>query len=597
MGKKLKKKSSKKSSAANGRSNSPVQSGPTRAERLVQALKYFRQHKDSQRKVCKMFNIPRTTFDRALAPKPEDHDEQQKKKLVGRAGNGLLTHAEEDAVVDHLLQIAALGFPLTRAQGTSLLIKLYSSIQRPLTDSSFGKNWWSRFLDRHPNLRVKTPKSLSAARAAAGDRETINHFFELVRTKMEEYGVTELYSIDETGFGTSNKDPHDKVLTGLKDIAVKIAQEQHPHITAVMGNSSEGDVLPTLTIFKGKRIVDWMASPEWSQIPHHKIAVSDEGFINTDLWTKYMESVIHYIRVVKKSTKPVIALVDGHKSHFPVALMKRLMEVLIFLISLPPHASHMIQGMDAGSFPALKAAQRKAKLDWYTNQHSLGNTGIVMTKEHLIGTLVVGYKAAQKSQYIEAGWSRCGLKPWNPNRPFEKGSVAEKAAALVRRKEDHSEEFRTTLEAMRSGNQPAAAEAEEKAPEPQSKPTRVSIPGKAAGRARLVTSEEFIAEATTKANEKKQKEEEKNAKAVVRAQKAKDREEQKLVKAARKPKQALASSSAGALPEHNKKHAEAVEGNLASCFCLRLACTYAYLGCCSSPRRQKCACTCSASPS
>ena len=49
--------------------------------------------------------------------------------------------------------------------------------------------WWERFINRHPSLSLRTPAPLSYVRAMATDRESLERYFDLLQSILEENDI------------------------------------------------------------------------------------------------------------------------------------------------------------------------------------------------------------------------------------------------------------------------------------------------------------------------------------------------------------------------------------------------------------------------
>jgi hypothetical protein len=64
-----------------------------------------------------------------------------------------------------------------------------------------------------------------------------------------------------------------------------------------------------------------------------------------------------------KEDKPILLLLDGHVSHSVAGTVDICAENNIRTVLLPPHTSHVLQPLDVGLFPSLKAAWRRSVAD------------------------------------------------------------------------------------------------------------------------------------------------------------------------------------------------------------------------------------------
>ena len=74
--------------------------------------------------------------------------------------------------------------------------------KKPAQSNIIGKNWVTRFLNRHPNLAVKFASRIDHQRAHAGDPHVINTYFtklgKIIRSG--QFSPRAITNIDERGF-------------------------------------------------------------------------------------------------------------------------------------------------------------------------------------------------------------------------------------------------------------------------------------------------------------------------------------------------------------------------------------------------------------
>lgn len=66
---------------------------------------------------------------------------------------------------------------------------------------SAGKKWLRGFLTRHPQLSIRTPQAISAARVKGFNAENVAQFFDIFEKEMEKINFSphRLFNVDETG--------------------------------------------------------------------------------------------------------------------------------------------------------------------------------------------------------------------------------------------------------------------------------------------------------------------------------------------------------------------------------------------------------------
>lgn len=70
-----------------------------------------------------------------------------------------------------------------------------------------GKCWLYSFLNRHPQLKLRTPEATSLARAMGFNKISVNSFFTLLKQEYEKHKFTgdRIWNVDETGVSTVPK--------------------------------------------------------------------------------------------------------------------------------------------------------------------------------------------------------------------------------------------------------------------------------------------------------------------------------------------------------------------------------------------------------
>ena len=105
-------------------------------------------------------------------------------------------------------------------------------------------------------------------------------------------------------------------------------------------------------IFAGQR---FGYNPLEGAVPGAYFDKSPTGWIDTELFYDWLANHFSCHVVIR----PVVLLVDGHKSHINLEISRFCKENRIFLYCLPPHSSHITQPLDVGIFKPLKAMWRK----------------------------------------------------------------------------------------------------------------------------------------------------------------------------------------------------------------------------------------------
>lgn len=160
----------------------------------------------SLRQAAILYGIPRSTL--------SDHVTGKSTKRYGGVSKAL-SSTEENEIVITCQVLAELGFPMNVDYVNAVVIDYLKQEGKP---NPFGKSgvpgrdWWSRFFKRHPELVKRKPQHLTKTRAEANDPKVLDEWFAKVKslfhsTKLEDFDEAKiaqrLWNCDETGFCTA----------------------------------------------------------------------------------------------------------------------------------------------------------------------------------------------------------------------------------------------------------------------------------------------------------------------------------------------------------------------------------------------------------
>ena len=182
----------------------------------------------------------------------------------------VLTEEEETAVEDYLLWQFDRGMPLARTQVKTIIREIH---QRALNrgekhktiNSQVGpsKKYMQGFYSRHPKLSDRTGETVDHRRINMANKNTITHYFEMLRKMLVETGIAEvddsneivkeygerIYLADETGCGAEKKLKKVVGRKGAKHAYVRKPSDES-HKTLMSGVCGNGEVLKPLIILQ-----------------------------------------------------------------------------------------------------------------------------------------------------------------------------------------------------------------------------------------------------------------------------------------------------------------------------------------------------------
>lgn len=155
--------------------------------------------------------------------------------------------------------------------------------------SEAGKKWYYLFTKRHLELKLRTLEQISFHRVKAFCKSNVEEFFENLVRLLDKvhFDSTTIYNMDESSFSNvSTKIGKGIALKGMKRIGKVEAAKRGMMVTMALTVSANGNSLPPLFSFPGKKIQTYFldnASPRTSV------------FANESGWMTQPE-IIQYIR-------------------------------------------------------------------------------------------------------------------------------------------------------------------------------------------------------------------------------------------------------------------------------------------------------------
>ena len=348
------------------------------------------------------FSVPRKTLD---------------DRVKGRVKHGsksgvstVLTPTEEEALESYLIYMANRGFPLTRT-----MVKAFAwSIAKRLGKSGQfnseygpGEKWWTLFKQRHPQLSLRRSDPLDRNRAEALNSSIVNEYYDLLHTVLTDNNILnnarQILNCDETFVPLDYS--REKVVTtkGAKNV-YRQSQGTSEHITMLCCASAAGFPLPPLIIFSkcfpgGQYRFDGPDDALYAK--------SESGWIDVELFITWFKKIFLKFAVPQR---PLLLLIDGHKSHMGLELVDLCRENNVILFCLPPHTTHALQPLDVSVFKSLKDHFSKS-----VRSLTFAKKNFVVSKRDFSRIIKSPFERAFSIPNIKAGFAKCGLCPFNRN--------------------------------------------------------------------------------------------------------------------------------------------------------------------------------------
>ena len=351
-------------------------------------------------KAARDFDIPRSTlYDRVrgkvvhgVKPGPEPY----------------LSQTEEKELGSYLKHCAKIGYGKTR-RDVLCIVESAASERGKLRSTHVSDGWWRRFKERQGDLSLRQGDSTAHVRMDAMNRETIDHYFMLLRETLTTHGLmdkpSQIYNVDESGVPLNPRPP--KIVTTKGRVTKKVRYRtsgRKGQVTVVGCANASGQAIPPMIIYDAARL-----NPAWTrdEVPGTKYGLSSNGWINTDLFEAWF--LEHFLENAV-SARPLFLLLDGHSTHYQPQVIRLAVEHNCIILCLPPHTTHEAQPLDVGVFAPLKVQWTRVCHEFYQKY-----PGSVVTKFNFSRLFSQAWCLAVTPVNIISGFRRAGVYPLDRN--------------------------------------------------------------------------------------------------------------------------------------------------------------------------------------
>lgn len=348
----------------------------------------------SVRQAAEEFNVPKSTLGDRVSGRT------QMGSISGPAK--ILTDKEEDELVNFLIGCSSIGYAKSRVQVIALINNMYKlkGIQRCVTNG-----WWESFCRRHPDLTLRVAPPLSKGRSAASSSSILDRYFDILEETLEEYDLidkpNQIFNMDESGMPFQPKSPKGVFARGERH-PFMFASGNKGQLTVVGCVNAAGFCMPPMVILDRKTLAPSFTHGE---VPGTIYGLSDSGWIDQELFDLWFKS--HFLKYVP-SARPVILLMDGHKSHYNVNTIRVAAKEQVILFTLPPNSTHLSQPLDRSCFGPLKVCWSHN-----THQYMADNPGKIVTRFSFSPLFRKAWMTSMTSSNIVAGFEVTGIYPFN----------------------------------------------------------------------------------------------------------------------------------------------------------------------------------------
>jgi len=364
---------------------------------------------------AKAFNVSETTLRARINGRVTEVEDNESRQL--------LSNAEETMLAKRCTYLTKTGFPPRKTTIIEMATEIQQRRVRKINDEEgmelvryppIGKDWIRRFLNRHPELRVKRPRRIDASRVKEVTHENVIEWIRTVGEVMRDYKIKpeNVYNMDETGFSIGSIQAAHVVIDDTIKAQFQAQPGRQEWVTVLECICGDGSAVAPLVIFKAEN-----GSTSWAQSPkipgNWRFSGSQNGWTSNRHGVAWLRQCFDPDTRDKADGNYRLLILDGHGSHVTGSFIMHCMDYRIALMRLPPHTSHVLQPLDVGLFGPLKTTLS-------THQDTLFRLHVARIRK--VEWLIAYVKAratAFRPDNIIGGWRKAGLIPLNAQRVLQ----------------------------------------------------------------------------------------------------------------------------------------------------------------------------------
>lgn len=362
-------------------------------EKIQEAVMAVMQKRMSQRQASVHFGIPRRTLRDRLCGRSLEED--------GRQYNRAISSADENAIVEYISHLQALGCELNCTEIRSLGSHLARDKGR-LEDNMLSHSWYRRFKDRVPHVRKGSRKMITD--------EIKNRYYAHLSALMEEHGLTNaphrIFSMDERSISADPQTGKIVIESSYREACgIENLTQGAMFASVIICGNATGTLLNPFIIFRAQSLAKDMkeSCSTGAQIAHSK-----DGYCDRRLFCAFLEH--HFLPLLSATLEsgPILLLYDGHALHIGPDTVEFARRRNVILFVTPPHSDHSVDEGYYGQFRELLAQK--------CLQHMKDHPQSSITKAELGKHICEAYQQGFSVSKIKQSFRDAGICPLQSSR-------------------------------------------------------------------------------------------------------------------------------------------------------------------------------------
>lgn len=114
-----------------------------------------------------------------------------------------------------------------------------------------GRDWFSGFMTRHPDLSVRRPQATSLSRNTSFNQHNVSMFYDNLAKVIDKYTfqAKDIWNMDETGVTTVQEPENVVARCGVRQVGAVTSGERGTLVTVACAGNALGNMIPPMFIF------------------------------------------------------------------------------------------------------------------------------------------------------------------------------------------------------------------------------------------------------------------------------------------------------------------------------------------------------------